>query len=352
MIISRTPYRISFFGGGTDYPSWYLKNGGQVVSTTIDKYLYITCRYLPPFFEHRLRLVYSNIELCQHIDELEHPSAREVLKYLNIRNGLEIHYDGDLPSRSGLGSSSAFTVGLLNALYAYKGKIVPKSRLAIESINIEQNLIKETVGSQDQVNAAHGGLNRIQFKQSGDIIVDPITLSKERINALEKSLMLFYTGIVRTAEKVAKSYVDNIQVNEKQLILMHAMVNEAIELINNGDLDSFGMLLDEAWQKKRSLSKLVSNSHVDEIYAAAISVGALGGKLSGAGGGGFLLLYVPVENQANVKKKLSHLLHIPFSFETNGTQIIFFDQDNEYLEEDMHRDENSIQGFMELKNLV
>ena len=169
MIISRTPYRISLFGGGTDYPGWYLKHGGQVLSTTIDKYLYISCRYLPPFFEHRLRLVYSQIEMCQHSGELNHPSAREVLKFLNIENGLEIHYDGDLPGRSGLGSSSAFTVGLLNALYAYKGQTVSPQRLVMESIHIEQDLIKETVGSQDQTNAAYGGLNRIRFKKDVDV---------------------------------------------------------------------------------------------------------------------------------------------------------------------------------------
>ena len=192
MIITRTPYRISFFGGGTDYPGWYLKHGGQVLSTTIDKYLYISCRYLPPFFEHRLRLVYSRIEECQHSSALDHPSAKEVLKFLGIENGLEIHYDGDLPGRSGLGSSSSFTVGLLNALYAYLDQTVSNHRLSTESIHIEQDLINETVGSQDQVNAAYGGLNKIRFKQSGEIIVDPITLPKERLEALDQNLMLLY----------------------------------------------------------------------------------------------------------------------------------------------------------------
>ena len=351
MIISRTPYRLSFFGGGTDYPGWYLKNGGQVLSTTIDKYLYISCRYLPPFFEHRLRLVYSQIEMCQHSSELDHPSAREVLKFLDIDNGLEIHYDGDLPGRSGLGSSSAFTVGLLNALYAYQGQVVLPHRLAMESIHIEQDLIKETVGSQDQTNAAYGGLNRIQFKQSGDIAVYPIYYPDKRLKTLDDNLMLFYTGIIRTAEKVAKSYVDNIETKEKQLVRLHAMVDKAIELISNGQLDDFGTLLNEAWQEKRNLSRLVSNPHVDEIYASAIDAGALGGKLSGAGGGGFLLLYVPVEKQPDVKKKLSHLLHVPFSFEPKGSQIIFHDQHKEYKEEEQSHAENAHTPFVELKDL-
>jgi len=351
MIISRTPYRISFFGGGTDYPDWYLENGGQVLSTTIDKYLYISCRYLPPFFEHRLRLVYSKIEECQHSSGLDHPSAREVLQFLGIEDGLEIHYDGDLPGRSGLGSSSSFTVGLLNALYAYLDQTVSNHRLSTESIHIEQDLINETVGSQDQVNAAYGGLNRIRFKQSGEIIVDPITLPRERLEALDQNLMLFYTGITRTAEKIAKSYVKNIQTKEKQLVRMHAMVDEAVEIMMKGNTDDFGLLFNEAWQEKRSLSKLVSNSQVDEIYTSALSAGALGGKLSGAGGGGFLLLYVPVEKQTDVKEELSHLLHVPFSFEPKGSQIIFYDRHKKYIEEEMTQAENFRSPFVELEDM-
>ena len=351
MIISRTPYRISFFGGGTDYPAWYLKHGGQVLSTTIDKYLYISCRYLPPFFEHRLRLVYSQIEMCHHSSELDHPSAREVMKFLGIDNGLELHYDGDLPGRSGLGTSSAFTVGLLNALYAYQGQKISQHRLTTESIHIEQNLIGETVGSQDQTNVAYGGFNKIRFKQNGEITVEPVTISDERIRALDENLMLFYTGIIRTAEKVAKSYVDHIETKEKQLTRLHAMVDRAVEIISNGQLDDFGTLLNEAWQEKRNLSRLVSNSQVDEIYASAIDAGAIGGKLSGAGGGGFLLLYVPVEKQPDVKKKLSHLLHVPFSFEPKGSQIIFHDQQKEYKEEEQSQKENTHLPFVELQNL-
>ena len=338
MIISRTPYRISFFGGGTDYPGWYLKNGGQVLSSTIDKYLYISCRYLPPFFEQRLRLVYAKIEMCQHSSELSHPSAREVLKFLNIDNGLEIHYDGDLPGRSGLGSSSAFTVGLLHALYAYQGQMVSKHHLATESIHIEQDIIKETVGSQDQINAAYGGFNRIQFMQSSEFTVSPITVSQKRLDALNKNLLLFYTGILRTAEKIAKSYVKNILAKEKKLVCMHAMVDDAIEILRRGELNDFGLLLNETWKKKRSLSKQVSNPQIDEIYTSAISAGALGGKLSG-------------EKQPDVKQILSYLLHVPFSFTPNGSQIIFFDEHKKYKEEEDNRADNPIQEFIELEKL-
>jgi len=273
------------------------------------------------------------------------------MKFLGIDNGLELHYDGDLPGRSGLGSSSAFTVGLLNALYAYQGQMISPHRLAMESIHIEQDLIKETVGSQDQTNAAYGGLNRIQFKKNGDIAVDPIIVPDKRLETLEDNLMLFYTGIIRTAEKVAKSYVDDIESKEKQLVRIHAMVDKAVEIISNGQLDDFGKLLNETWQEKRNLSRLVSNPQVDEIYSSAISAGALGGKLSGAGGGGFLLLYVPPEKQPDVKQKLSHLLHVPFNFEPKGSQIIFHDQHKEYKEEEQSQADNAHKPFVKLKDI-
>jgi len=332
MIISKTPYRISFFGGGTDYPSWYRKHGGQVLSTTIDKYIYITCRYLPPFFEHRLRLVYSMTELCNKASELDHPSAREVLKFLKINDGLEIHYDGDLPGRSGTGSSSAFTVGLLHALYAYKGQTITTKELTETSINIEQNIIKETVGSQDQTNAAYGGFNHIKFQKNGEIEVNPVNISSELMSDLQNNLLLFYTGIQRTAEKIARSYVENIEDKSKTLNTMSSMVDQALDRLMNNDLDGFGKLLDQTWKKKRSLSTLVSNSIIDSMYQEAMDNGALGGKLSGAGGGGLLLLYVPLEKQKRVKKKLSKLLHIPFNFETHGSQIIHSSEDIHTLE--------------------
>ena len=326
MIISRTPYRISFFGGGTDYPDWYLKNGGQVLSTTIDKYVHITCRYLPPFFDHKIQLVYSKIERVKNIDELTHPSAREVIKYLNINDGLEIHYDGDLPSRSGIGSSSAFTVGLLSALYAYKEKMISKHQLAMESIDIEQNIIKEVVGSQDQISAAYGGLNHIKFLTSGEVKVSPLIISNKIIRKLKNNLMLFYTGYSRTAEKVAKSYVENIKDKEKQLKSLNNMVEQSIKMLREDRLEEFGLLMNESWYEKRSLSNLVSNKEIDELYDKAISLGALGGKLTGAGGGGFLMLFVPEDKQDKLRNELSNLIFIPFDFENNGNQIIYYDK--------------------------
>jgi len=338
MIISRTPYRLSLFGGGTDYPGWYLNNCGQVLSTTIDKYLFISCRYLPPFFEHNLRLVYSKIENCETSSELDHPTARETLKYLNINGGLEIHYDGDLPGRSGMGSSSAFTVGLLNALYAYQGKVVSAAQIAKESIHIEQNLVGETVGSQDQVNAAYGGFNKIQFFTDGEIAVKPLCIDCDVIEQLDQHLMLFYTGIMRTAEYIAATYVDNILSKDKQLRRIYSMVEECEIILRKGDdLNEVGNLLHEAWLQKRSLSREISNHRVDQLYEAARTAGALGGKLSGAGGGGMLLLFVPLDKQEQVKEKLKNIVHIPFRFESKGSEIIFKDNRPRYEEKEQHR---------------
>ena len=294
MIISRTPFRISFFGGGTDYPDWYHKHGGGVLGATIDKYCYLTCRYLPPFFEHRIRIVYSKIENCQAIDEIAHPAVREVLRYLGFERGIEIHHDGDLPARSGMGSSSSFIVGLLNALYALKGQMPTKHQLALESIHIEQERLKETVGSQDQVLAAYGGFNHVSFLPHGDISVRPITIPIERLRELNAHLMLFYTGIKRTASNVAATYVSDIDNKRRQLRLMKDLLEESISILTSGEnISMFGELLHEGWQTKRSLSPQVSNSSVDEIYNQALSAGAIGGKLTGAGGGGFLLLFAP-----------------------------------------------------------
>ena len=332
MIISRTPFRISFFGGGTDYPGWYRKHGGAVLATTIDKYCYLTCRYLPPFFEHRIRVVYSKVESCKILDEISHPSVREVLRYLNIDRGVEIHHDGDLPARGGMGSSSSFTVGLLHALYALKGQMASKEQLAQESIYIEQEILKETVGSQDQMSAAHGGLNIIEFHPSGEISIGPLTLTQERIGELNSHLMLFFTGIKRTASNVAESYVNNIENRGRQMRVMNGLMEESIAVLNKGkDINRFGELLHEAWQAKRSLSAKVSNSNVDEMYDQAISAGAIGGKLTGAGGGGFMLLFVPPEKQMKVREKLNSLIYVPFKFESAGSQIIFYDMDKNSL---------------------
>jgi D-glycero-alpha-D-manno-heptose-7-phosphate kinase len=353
MIISRTPFRISLFGGGTDYPAWYREHGGAVLASTIDKYCYLTCRYLPPFFEHRLRVVYSKIETCESVDDLQHPAAREVLKYLQIDRGVEIHHDGDLPARSGMGSSSAFTVGLLHALYALKGQMPSKQQLALESIKIEQEILKETVGSQDQVLAAYGGLNHIVFEPSGEISVRPMTLLPEALQELNSHLMLFYTGIKRTASEVAQTYVADVEVKKRQLRLMKDLVVEALAVLNGRRaLVCLGQLLHEAWEAKRSLSPMVSNRVTDEIYAAALAAGALGGKLTGAGGGGFMVLFAPPTKHDTIREALGALVHVPFSFEYAGSQVIFFSPERDYANDEEKRRGQTLQAFRELNDLA
>jgi D-glycero-alpha-D-manno-heptose-7-phosphate kinase len=350
MIISRTPYRISFFGGGTDYPAWYRKHGGQVLATTIDKYSYITCRYLPPFFEHRFCLMYSKTEHCQSVAEIQHPAIREVLTYLNMGRGLEIHHDGDLPARSGMGSSSAFTVGLLHAVYALKGHMASKKQLALESIHLEQERLKETVGSQDQVQAAFGGFNHVTFLPNGEVSVRPVTVSPQRLQELNSHLMLFYTGIKRTASNIAETYVNGIEERKRQLRIMKDLVDESIAVLNSDqDITAFGELLHEAWQAKCSLSPHVTNGQVNELYEQAIQAGAVGGKLTGAGGGGFLLLFVEPERQQQVRERLKGLICVPFKFEFSGSQIIFCDRQEEYLAEELIRASQPVQAFQELR---
>jgi len=325
MIISRTPFRVSFFGGGTDYPAWYRENGGAVLATTIDKYCYITCRYLPPFFDHKDRIVYSKIERIKDIEEIEHPSVRETLRFMDIDKGVEIHHDADLPARTGLGSSSSFTVGLLHALYALKGTMCTKKQLAEEAIHIEQNMIKENVGSQDQILAAFGGFNRIDFGGEDDFQIRPITLNDQRLELLQNHLMLCFTGFSRAASEIAGQQIKNIPHKKKELTTMHQMVDEAQNILNgNNDLLEFGKLLHESWQLKRSLSDKVSTSEIDEIYDAARNAGAIGGKLLGAGGGGFILFFAEPEIQPRIKAKLDRFLHVPFRFESLGSQIIFY----------------------------
>jgi D-glycero-alpha-D-manno-heptose-7-phosphate kinase len=346
MIISRTPYRISFFGGGTDYPAWYRRDGGAVLATTINKYCYITCRHLPPFFEHRFRIVYSRSEEVMTVDEIAHPAVREVLRHLGVHQGVEIHHDGDLPARSGLGSSSAFTVGLLHALFALTGHIPDKWQLARDSIHIEHERLKETVGCQDQVLAAHGGFNHIVFRPDGDISVRPMTLARERLADLNAHLMLFFTGIKRTASQVAQSYMGDFAPIERQLVLMREMVDEGIAILNSGeDLSRFGRLLHESWTAKRSLGGRVSNPHVEAIYEEARTTGALGGKLVGAGGGGFMLLFVRPEDQPRVRARLGTLLRVPFLFEQRGSQIIFYEPEQDYSGEDRDRQAQAIAAF-------
>lgn len=349
MIISRTPYRISFFGGGTDYPAWYRRHGGAVLAATINKYCYLTCRYLPPFFEHRIRVVYSQVEMCQRLDEIVHPSVRETLRFLKVRRGVEIHHDGDLPGRSGVGSSSSFTVGLLHALHALAGRAAGKKQLATESIHIEQDVLHETVGSQDQACAAYGGLNRINFLQNGDFFVQPMTISRERLDELNSHLMLFYTGIKRTASEVASTFVNGMEKRTKLLTRLHEYVEESCRILNGkSDLTAFGKLLHETWQAKRELSDKISNSLVDSIYNDARSSGAIGGKLLGAGGGGFLVLFAPPSRHARIRKRLNRLIQVPFKFEFSGSQIIFYDLEEDYSVHEKARAQRRIESFREL----
>jgi len=325
MIISKTPFRISFFGGGTDYPVWYKENQGAVLSTTIDKYCYITARYLPPFFPHKYRIIYSKIETVKNIEEILHPAVRETLKFLDINKGIEIHHDGDLPAKTGMGSSSAFTVGLLNSLYALKGMMVSKEKLAKEAIHIERDILQENVGAQDQIATSYGGFNKINFNGNDEFRVEPIIITRDRISQLENHLMLYFTGFSRIASKVAKAQIKNTPQKKRELILMYQMVDEAINILNkNKNIFEFGNLLNETWKLKRSLTNKISNSMIDTIYEMALKAGAIGGKLLGAGGGGFMLLFVPPERQPKVRKTLRKLLEVPFHFESDGSQIIYY----------------------------
>ena len=327
-IISRTPFRVSFFGGSTDYPAWYRENPGAVLATSVDKYCYILARWLPPFFEHKHRIVWSQIEIPQEVDEIRHPSVRETLKFMGITEGVEIHHAGDLPAMTGMGTSSAFTVGLLTALHKLKDVRTTKLTVALEAIHIEQEMIKENVGSQDQTTAAFGGFNRIDFafkkgnERLHDIRVTPI--KSKRLEELENCLMLFFTGFSRTASQVAKEQIERIPQNKTALLEMYSMVDEGERILaGDGDLTDFGRLLGESWRLKKSLSNKISSEYIDFLYHNAVTSGATGGKLLGAGGGGFLLLFVEPDKQPMVEERLSKLLQVPFKFESGGSKVIF-----------------------------
>lgn len=326
MIIVRTPFRVSFFGGGTDYPAWYQEHGGAVLATTIDKYCYLTCRYLPPFFEHKYRVVYSKIETVNHPSEFNHPAVKAVLEWMNWDKGIEIHHDGDLPARSGLGSSSSFTVSLINALNAMQGRLVTKEQLALDAIHVEQKVIGENVGSQDQTSAALGGFNKIEFKQNGSIQASPVIVQAERQHELQSHLMLFFTGFSRIASEIAQSKIENLKHRETELKAMHGMVDEALGILSNPQTSilEFGKLLHHSWLYKRELSNKVSTPEIDVIYEDAMKAGATGGKILGAGGGGFLLLFVRPELQERVKQALHHLIHVPFQFEDSGSRVVLY----------------------------
>lgn len=323
MIVSKTPLRISFFGGGTDYEVWFKEHKGAVLATSIDKYIYMTCRHLPPFFEHKSRIVWSLIELVKKPSEIKHPSVRESLRLLKIKEGVEIHYDADLPAKTGLGSSSAFTVGLLHALYALKGKIVDPTRLSKEAVYVEQQMIRENVGCQDQILAAFGGFNIIHFLPGKEFIVQPVTINREKLRVLQDHLMLLFTGFSRTASRIVAEQIKQTPKKQEELEAMYQLVFEAVKILNNsGPVAEFGKLLHETWKLKRSLTSKISTPEIDEIYSAARKAGALGGKLLGAGGGGFMLLFAEPGAQLRIRSKLRRFLHVPFQFEDSGSRII------------------------------
>ena len=332
MVITRTPFRISFFGGGTDYPVWSREHGGAVLATTIDKSCYITCRRLPPFFEYHSRISYSKVENVNNNEAIGHPSVRACLQFLDIQEGVEIQHVADLPARTGLGTSSAFTVGLLLGLYGLQDQMRDKRMLAAEAIHVEQNLIGEAVGSQDQVSAAYGGFNRIDFHPDGAIDVRPVVTSQSRLTGLEQHLALYFTGFSRTASEIAQEQLDVTPRKKTELNIMRQLVDEAEAILTNSSrsLDDFGRLLNENWQIKRTLTRKITNPGIDEMYNAGIGAGALGGKLLGAGGGGCMLFFVPPDRRHALRAKLQKLLCIPFSFSNSGSQIVVYEPEAHY----------------------
>lgn len=332
MIITRTPLRVSFFGGGTDYPVWYREHGGAVLSTTIDKCCYITCRWLPPFFEYHSRILYSKYENVDNNNAIQHPSVRNCLQFLGIDEGIEVHHIADLPARAGLGTSSAFTVGLLLGLYALRNQMRDKHTLALDAIRVEQELLKEAVGTQDQISAAYGGFNRINFHQDGLVDVKRILISPSRLADLEQHLALYFTGFARTASEIAQEQLRMTPHRQNELHAMRQMVDEAEAIVANPNrsLDDFGRLLHEGWQIKKTLTRKITNSSIDEIYQAGLDAGALGGKLLGAGGGGFMLFFIPPERREALRLRLRKLLCVPFSFSNKGSHVVVYEPEETY----------------------
>lgn len=323
MIITKTPFRMSFFGGGTDIQEFYDTHGGAVLSTTFDKYCYVTVRHLPPFFDYTSEFSYANIERVRSVDDIKHPLIRNLMKFKDMHE-IRLSYEADLPARTGLGTSSSFAVGMLNAFYGIKGKRVDRRRLADEAIYVERVLCNEAGGIQDQIAAAYGGLNRIDMDRNG-YNVSPVILSNQRKKEFNDSLMLFFTGFSRISAEIQKKTEANIGDKIKELMEMKSLVDVAEDiLVSKGSLNEFGRLLDYTWKLKRGISDAVSTDLIDAIYCRAIRAGALGGKLLGAGGGGFLLFYVEPDKRENVLQELQDLLYVPFSFENDGTQVIYF----------------------------
>jgi D-glycero-alpha-D-manno-heptose-7-phosphate kinase len=332
MIITSTPLRISFFGGGTDYPVWYREHGGSVLSTTIDKSCFITCRWLPPYFEYHSRISYTKVENVERNDAIQHPSVRACLQHLGIKEGVEIHHIADLPARAGLGTSSAFTVGLLLGLHALRNQMRDKQALAAEAIHVEQDLLREAVGAQDQVSAAYGGFNRINFHTDGSIDVKRMFASKDRLGELQRHLALYFTGFSRIASEVAQEQLRVTPQKTRELEGMLQLVDQGEEIVSksNCPIEEFGHLLHESWKIKRSLTQRISSQEIDEIYEAGLSAGAIGGKLLGAGGGGFMLFFVPPERRAALRQRLKRLLCVPFSFSARGSEVAVYEPEEIY----------------------
>jgi len=323
MIISKTPMRISFFGGGTDFPGFFNEFGGSVIATSFDKYSYVIVRHLPPFFTYETELVYAETERVNSLDEIRHPLIREAMRYLDMRE-LRVSYEADLPARTGLGTSSAFAVGLLQCFYALKGKYADKEKLALDAIRLEREVLRESGGWQDQVAVSYGGLNRIDFSSDG-FCVSPVIIPKDRKDELCSNLMLFYTGISRYSAQVQKHHETAIRRKTADLREMLSLVGDAEKVLTGrGDLADFGRLLDHEWRLKRSVNRLVTNETIDEYYERAIKAGALGGKLLGAGAGGFLLLFAGPDRREEVRGVLGNLMEVPFAFEEEGSRILYY----------------------------
>lgn len=324
MIITKTPYRVSFFGGGTDFPLWYREHGGSVISTAINQFCYVSVRRKPPFFPYKHRFVYSEMEDVNEVKDIKHPAIKGVLQWLQWEEGLEIHHDGDLPARSGLGSSSAFTVGLLNAMYQLMGRATSLQQLAKDAIQVEQEVIGEVVGSQDQIAVSCGGFNRIDFLPEGGWVVKPVSVSSTRLQQLQDHLLLYFTGFSRFASQIEASKLVNFSSRKQELQRMMQMVTDAESLLidESRDLHEFGSMLQEAWEYKKSLSTGVTTTAIDDIYNRAIAAGAIGGKILGAGGGGFMLFFVSPENQPAVRKALNGFIEVPFQFEQEGSRVV------------------------------
>jgi D-glycero-alpha-D-manno-heptose-7-phosphate kinase len=327
MIISMTPLRISFLGGGTDYPEYFREHGGTTLCTSINKYVYITVSRLMAFAEHRIRVSYSRTELCETVEQIQHPSVRECLRYMKIDGGLEINVVSDLPARTGLGSSSSFTVGLLHALHGFRGNVVGREQLAAEAVHVERTMIAERVGLQDQYACACGGLLRLKFSGDNQVSVSPLAIPAARLMSLEQRLMIFYTGRQRNAHEVVESQITRTASGAITPFLdrMQSLVDEGVAILNSGqDLSSFGQLLHESWALKRQFSEAICPAVIQDAYERARDAGAVGGKLLGAGGGGFLLMYVEPDRQSAVRQALAGMVDVPIAFEKHGSQLIFY----------------------------